>query len=187
MHIPVEIGCCVPISLSLVMVQPSTLRTNCVLQAVSSGEISAAEGAVKLVTYLQASLPNISHPQSAALQLLNGQPGIESVPRSAMPSMHQSASEPLQLTPADAKRDDQASMGMEQLDMEVPAPRKRLPMEEKLRSWLTEGVQVPAPSKANQHGHINGFPRNDTRSEYSSLDKNVRENRFAALCLPRSL
>lgn len=53
---------------------------------------------------------------------------------------------------------EESLMDMRGTDVEVPAPRKRMSGEEKLRSWLTEGVKVAAPPKQQQQlGLLNGF------------------------------
>ena len=143
---------------------PSKLILNvALLQAVSNGEISAAEGAVKLISYLQETASDTNLPQSAALQLLNSQPGPDFTPSPSAPAMAQLPSDAQQLRLEVVRPDEQPPIGaVELLDIEVPAPRKRLPGEEKLRSWLTEGVQVPAPPKAGQAGFANGFLRPET-------------------------
>lgn len=127
----------------------------------SSGGLSPEEGAQKLVAYLQGISLNgntaQSSPQDFRPSHSQSQPSTGSTP---------SPSKPLGVNQGQGKQGSgtlagpDSLLGTVQSDMEVPAPRKRMTGEEKLRSWLTNGVQVPPPPRGQPAVAVNGFSNN---------------------------
>ena len=144
------------------------------LQAVSSGGLSAAEGASKLVAYLQevsaGNVPSLNIASNQSLPSQQPVPIEEGFIRASVSSSGQTAKpEGSPEEGLNAGLQGQGTPAAEapppkpvQLDLEVPAPRKKMSGEEKLKSWLTTGLQVPAPPRAQPGVVMNGFSENPT-------------------------
>ncbi len=148
-------------------------------QAVTEGGLSPKEGASKLVACLQDMVLNgsaTSPSQAVPMRplpiqeqplLTQSQPSSDftlspsSLPKPPPESLMrrpEARREVAQVVAQDWMGTAPSPFGIRQTDVEVPAPKKKTALsgEEKLRSWLTEGVKVAAPQK-NHQPPLNGF------------------------------